>query len=95
MTIDRATVKKIATLARLDVSESDLEYFAPQMQGLMKWIDQMQEVNTDNVEPLASVSEMHLIWREDKVTDGDKVEDILANAPESAENFFVVPKIVE
>ena len=95
MTIDRATVKKIATLARLDVSESDLEYFAPQMQGLMKWIDQMQEVNTDNVEPLASVSEMQLIWREDKVTDGDKVEDILANAPESAENFFVVPKIVE
>ena len=95
MTIDNATVKKIATLSRLEVSESDLAYFAPQMEGLMKWIDQLQEVNTDNVEPLASVSEINLIWRKDEVTDGDKVEDILANAPEAMENFFVVPKIVE
>ena len=95
MTIDITTVKKIATLSRLEVSESDLAYFAPQMEGLMKWIDQLQEVNTDNVEPLASVSEINLIWREDKVTDGDKADDILANAPEATENFFVVPKIVE
>ncbi len=95
MTIDKTTVKKIATLARLEVTDSDIEYFAPQMQGLLKWIDQLQEVNTDNIEPLASVSEINLIWRKDEVTDGDKVEDILANAPEALENFFVVPKIVE
>ncbi len=95
MTIDHATVKKIATLARLDISEADLDYYAPQMQGLMKWIDQLQEVNTDNVEPLASVSEINLIWRKDEVTDGEKAADVLANAPESLENFFVVPKIVE
>lgn len=95
MTIDHSTVKKIATLARLEVSEADLNYFAPQMQGLMKWIDQLQEVNTDNIEPLASVSEINLIWREDKVTDGEKAADVLANAPEAMENFFVVPKIVE
>ena len=95
MSIDNTTVKKIATLARLDVTESDIEYFVPQLQGLMKWIDQLQEVNTNDVEPLASVSEINLIWREDKVTDGDKADDVLANAPETMENFFVVPKIVE
>lgn len=95
MTIDNSTVKKIATLARLDISESDIAYYAPQMQGLMKWIDQLQEVNTDNIEPLASVAEIHLALRQDEVTDGDKVADVLANAPEAMENFFVVPKIVE
>lgn len=95
MTINKATVKRIATLARLDVSENDIEYFAPQMQGLIKWIDQLQEVNTDNVEPLASVSEINLQWRKDEVTDGGKPEDVLANAPEAVENFFVVPKIIE
>jgi aspartyl-tRNA(Asn)/glutamyl-tRNA(Gln) amidotransferase subunit C len=95
MTIDRETVQKIAGLARLEVTESDIDYFAPQMQGLMKWIDQLQEVDTENVAPLASVSEIHLVWRADAVTDGGKPEDILANAPDAMENFFVVPKIVE
>ncbi len=95
MTIDAATVKRIANLARLEVTEADIEYYAPQIEGIMKWIDQLSEVNTDNVEPLASVAEINLQLREDQVTDGDKADDVLANAPEALENFFVVPKIVE
>ena len=95
MTIDKATVRKMGTLARIHVSPEDEDYYAPQVGGIMKWIDQLQEVNTDNVEPLASVSEINAVLRKDVVTDGDKASDILANAPESVEGFFVVPKIVE
>ena len=95
MTIDKATVRKLGTLSRIDVSPADEDYFAPQVGGIMKWIEQLQEVNTDNVEPLASVSEINLTLRADVVNDGDKPEAILANAPESVEGFFVVPKIIE
>jgi aspartyl-tRNA(Asn)/glutamyl-tRNA(Gln) amidotransferase subunit C len=95
MSIDKATVAKIASLARMKVTEDDLNYYAPQLQNILQWVEQLQEVNTDNVEPLANVSEIALTLREDKVTDGDKVDDILKNAPESTEGFFVVPKVVE
>lgn len=95
MTIDKATVRKMGTLARIHVSPEDEDYYGPQIGNILKWIEQLQEVNTDNVEPLTSVSDIKLALRPDLVTDGDKVEDILANAPESVEGFFVVSKIVE
>lgn len=95
MTIDKATVRKIGTLARIDVSPEDEDYYAPQIEGILKWVEQLQPVNTDKVEALASVSEITPYLRDDVVNDGDKAKDILANAPESVEGFFVVAKIVE
>lgn len=95
MSIDKATVRKIASLARIKVTEDDLNYYAPQLQNILGWAEQLQEVNTDGVEPLANVSEIACRLRADTITDGSKVEDILKNAPESVEGFFVVSKIVE
>ena len=95
MTIDRATVAKIATLARMEVTEDDLNYYAPQLQNILKWFEMLKEVDTDKTEPLANVSEIALRLRPDAVNDGNNTDAVLANAPESLEGFFVVPKIIE
>lgn len=95
MSIDKATVRKIATLARIKVTEDDLNYYAPQLQNILGWAEQLQEVDTNGVAPLANVSEIACRLRPDVVTDGNKSEEILKNAPESVEGFFVVSKIVE
>lgn len=95
MTIDNATVTKIATLARLRVEDSEKAGYAAKINGIMKWIEQLGEVNTDGVEPLASVTDIPLRLREDVVTDGNIQDKILANAPEATSGFFAVPKIVE
>ena len=95
MSVDKDTVKKIARLARLDVPEERQEQIAGELQAILSWIEELSEVNTANVEPLASVTGHSLPLRVDKVTDGNKVDDILANAPEQASGFFVVPKVVE
>lgn len=93
--MDKATVRKVASLARLAVTEQDLDKYATQLNGILKWVEQLASVNTDNVEPLANVVNINLELREDVLNDGGKQEDILANAPESLEGFFVVPKVVE
>ena len=95
MTIDKATVRKLGTLSRIHVSPEDEDYYAPQVSGILKWIEQLQEVNTDNVQPLTSVSDLKAVLRADVVNDGDQATAVLANAPESVEGFFVVAKIVE
>lgn len=95
MSVDKDTVKKIARLARLDVPEERQEQIAGELQAILSWIEELSEVDTANVEPLASVTGHSLPLRVDKVTDGNKVDDILANAPEQAGGFFVVPKVVE
>lgn len=95
MSLDKQTVKKVAGLARLRVTDADLDRYAPQLSGLIKWVEQLGEVNTDNVEPLASVVNIDLSLREDAVTDGACQQAVLANAPEAVEGFFVVPKVVE
>ncbi|MCB1557721.1 MAG: Asp-tRNA(Asn)/Glu-tRNA(Gln) amidotransferase subunit GatC [Alphaproteobacteria bacterium] len=95
MSIDKSTVSKIANLARIKVTEQDLDYYAPQLQNILSWAEQLQEVDTSGVEPLANVSEIALSLRKDEVTDGNIQQDILANAPETVEGFFVVTKIVE
>lgn len=95
MSIDKSTVAKIANLARIKVTEDDLNYYAPQLQNILSWAELLQEVDTNGVEPLANVSEISLSLREDKVTDGGIQQEILANAPEAVEGFFVVTKIVE
>ncbi len=95
MSIDKATVQKIASLARIKVTEDDLNYYAPQLQKILGWAEQLQEVNTDGVEPLLSVSEIACRLRPDVVNDGGNAAAVLSNAPESVEGFFVVSKIVE
>lgn len=95
ISMDKATVKKVATLARLAVTEEEQEKYAAQLGGIFKWIEQLNEVNTDNVKPLASVIDLPLTLRPDIVNDGGKQDEILANAPEATEGFFVVPKIIE
>ncbi len=95
MSIDNATVTKIASLAHIRVEEHEKPKYAAQLGGLIKWIEQLNTVNTDGVEPLASVTDVTLPVRADVITDGDKQADILANAPEATSGFFAVPKIVE
>jgi aspartyl-tRNA(Asn)/glutamyl-tRNA(Gln) amidotransferase subunit C len=93
--MDIQTVKKVATLARLEMNEGELEAVRVKLGNIMKFVEQLGEVNTDNVEPLANVVDIKLRLREDKVDDGGQQEKVLANAPESMEGFFVVPKVVE
>jgi aspartyl-tRNA(Asn)/glutamyl-tRNA(Gln) amidotransferase subunit C len=95
MTLDAKAVARIATLARLDMTADDAVFFQDKLNGTLQWIDQLQAVNTDGVEPLASVADIELALRPDEVTDGHKPQDILKNAPETIEGFFVVSKIVE
>jgi aspartyl-tRNA(Asn)/glutamyl-tRNA(Gln) amidotransferase subunit C len=95
MTIDTATVAKIAHLARLKVPLEQLQQVAGELSGILKWVEQLNEVNVEGVEPLANVNDLPLRWREDVVTDGGKPDDILANAPAKTAGFFVVPKVVE
>ena len=95
MSVDLATVKRVARLARIAVSEEDAERMTGELNGILGFVAQLDEVNVDGVEPLTSIIPMALRRREDAVTDGAKAEDIIANAPASEENFFVVPKVVE
>ncbi len=93
--MDLKTVKKVATLARLEMSDGELEAVRVKLGNIMKFVEQLGEVNTDNVAPLANVVDIKLRLREDTVNDGGQQEKVLANAPEAMEGFFVVPKIVE
>ena len=105
MSLDMDTVARIARLARLKVPEEELAPLAAELSGILAWIEQLNEVDTANIEPLASVSDVTLPMREDKVTDGGIAEKVLANAPggavyidpsdRDAGGFFTVPKVVE
>ena len=105
MSLDKDAVARIARLARLKVPEEELAPLAGELSGILAWIEQLNEVDTKNVEPLASVSDVTLPLREDKVTEDNVAEKILANAPggavyneptdKNAGGFFVVPKVVE
>ena len=95
MSVDKTTVAKIARLARINVPNGRLEPLAAELNGILNWIAELGEVNTDNVEPLASVTGHALPMRDDVVTDGNRLDDVLSNSPERASGFFVVPKVVE
>ena len=95
MAIDAATVKKVARLARIAEPEDRAEALARELSGILDWIEQLNEVDTDGVEPMTSAVEQTLPMREDVVTDGGDPERVLANAPKRAGDFFVVPKVVE
>jgi aspartyl-tRNA(Asn)/glutamyl-tRNA(Gln) amidotransferase subunit C len=95
MSMDKATVANVARLARIKLNEEELDLYTNELSGILDWIEQLQTVNTDGVEPMSSVVERLLPEREDVVTDGNIQEDVLANAPEAAHGYYVVPKVVE
>ena len=95
MALDKAAVARIATLARIKLPEAEQEALAEELTGILAWMEQLNEVDTAGVEPMSSVAAMGLPMREDVVTDGNCRDRILANAPDAADGFFVVPKVVE
>ncbi|MFA5122897.1 Asp-tRNA(Asn)/Glu-tRNA(Gln) amidotransferase subunit GatC [Zavarzinia sp.] len=95
MSVDPATVKKIARLARLRVDEAELPALAEEVNGILHFVEQLQAVDVTGVEPLTSVVHVALPRRQDVVTDGGDAEAVLANAPNRIESFFTVPKVVE
>lgn len=95
MSIDRETVKKIAYLARIRVEDDQLDPLAGEISGIMDWIEQLSELDTNGVEPMASVAAMTLPMRHDAVTDGNCRDGVLKNAPDAEDGFFAVPKVVE
>ncbi len=95
MAIDVATVRRVAKLARIAEPEDRLPGLAREIDGIVQWIEQLREVDTDDVEPMTSVVHAALPLREDVVTDGGDSRAVLANAPRAEHGFFVVPKVVE
>lgn len=95
MSVDADDVKKVASLARLRLEEDSIPALTDELNGILSMVEELQAADVDGVEPMTSVTPMRLKRREDSVTDGAKAREILANAPESAEGFFVVPKVVE
>ena len=94
MKIDKKTTLKIAKLTRLKIDDDEITELSSQLSSILDWVEQLNEVNTDNIEPLSNVSVSELPLRKDKETNENRSEDILSNAPEKLENYFVVPKVV-
>ena len=95
MSLDKATIRRVATLARIEVPEAELEATATKLSGILSWIEQLSEVNTDNVLPMSGGTDLKLPWRADVINDGGIADKVLANAPEAQDGFFSVPKVVE
>jgi len=95
MSVDLATVKRVARLARIAVSEEEAQNMLGQLNGILGFVEQLSEVNVEGVEPMTSVTPVEMKKRADVVTDGNKAEDIVANAPATDRDFFMVPKVVE
>ncbi len=95
MAIDTDTVRKVAHLARIRIEEDRVGPLAAELTGILAWIEQLAEVDTDGVQPMASAVAIALPMRSDVVTEGGDAQSILANAPKSERGFFVVPKVVE
>lgn len=95
MSVDTATVKKIASLARIAMSDAEAEAMVPELNNILGWIEQLGEVDTSAVEPMTAVIANHLRLREDVVTDGNCRDAVLANAPQAEHGFFAVPKVIE
>ena len=95
MKIDKNTTLKIAKLTRLKVKDNEIAELSSQLSSILDWVEQLDEVNTSKVEPLSNVSMSELPLRKDEKVDDDKSNEILSNAPEKLENYFVVPKVIE
>ena len=95
MSVDNATVRRIAHLARIAVKDDEVEHLKDELNGILAFVEQLQEVDVAGVEPMTSVMPMAMKKRDDVVTDGGMVDDILMNAPATEDHFFLVPKVVE
>ncbi|WP_273759931.1 Asp-tRNA(Asn)/Glu-tRNA(Gln) amidotransferase subunit GatC [Bartonella sp. ML70XJBT.G] len=95
MSVDQETVKRVAHLARIAIHEDEVQRITKELNAILGFVEQLNEVDVSRVEPLTSVTPMTLRTREDNITDGNKAADIVANAPVTEDNFFLVSKIVE
>lgn len=95
MALDRATVERIAALARIDIAEEEQDALAGELNAILGWVETLNEVDTEDVAPMTSVGGHRLPWRDDEVGDGGYPDRVLANAPDAAGAFFAVPKVVE
>jgi aspartyl-tRNA(Asn)/glutamyl-tRNA(Gln) amidotransferase subunit C len=95
MSVDIATVKHVARLARIAVDDADAERMTGELNAILGFVEMLGEVDVSGVEPMTSVTPMEMKKRQDTVTDGGRADDIVANAPATEENFFLVPKVVE
>ncbi len=95
MSVDSATVRKIASLARIAVSDGEVEAMVPELNNILGWVEQLGEVDTDGIEPLTAVIDIETRLRDDVVDDGDVRDKVLLNAPDAQHGFFAVPKVIE
>ena len=95
MSVDAATVRRIAHLARIAVKDEEVEHLKDELNGILAFVEQLSEVNVEGVEPMTSVTPMIMKKRRDGVTDGGYADKIVRNAPATEDNFFLVPKVIE
>ena len=95
MSVDASQVRHVAKLARIAMSDAEVDALVGEFNNILGWVEQLGEVDTDGVEPLASVIDVPLRLRDDVVTDGDCRDAVLANAPDAQHGFFAVPKVIE
>jgi aspartyl-tRNA(Asn)/glutamyl-tRNA(Gln) amidotransferase subunit C len=95
MSVDLATVKRVARLARIAVTETEAERMTGELNGILGFVEQLAEVDVSGVEAMTSVTHQTMRWRKDVVADGNKAGDVTANTADSADNFFMVPKVIE
>jgi aspartyl-tRNA(Asn)/glutamyl-tRNA(Gln) amidotransferase subunit C len=95
MSVDKDTVRRIAKLSRIALDEARVGPMVDELNGIFTWVQQLNEVNIEGVPPMTSVVEQRLKMREDNITDGGNVNELMANAPQGEDHFFVVPKVVE
>jgi aspartyl-tRNA(Asn)/glutamyl-tRNA(Gln) amidotransferase subunit C len=95
MSIDLQTVKKIASLSRISVTDAEAQAMVPELNNILGWVEQLGEVDVTGVEPMTAVIPNHQRLRQDVVTDGDVRDRVLANAPQAEHGFFAVPKVIE
>ena len=95
MSLDKSTLKRVAYLARIKIDNSEIDKMTEELNNIMKWVEKLNEVDIEDVQPMTGVSSMTLREREDKVTDGGVEDKILSNAPEKIDGSFTVPKVIE
>lgn len=95
MQVDQKTVRRIARLARIKITDQEAKSLEGELSGILNWVEQLNELDTKSVEPMTRVVAQNLKMRKDQVTDGEIADDVVKNAPMSEDHFFVVPKVVE
>ena len=95
MSVDSNKVRHVAKLARIAMSDAEVDALVPELNNILGWVEHLSEVNTDGVEPLTAVIDLKLRLRDDVVDDGDVRDKVLLNAPDAQHGFFAVPKVIE